>query len=55
MATAFAVALFGIGGEKGIRTLVGVSAQTRFPVVRLRPAQPSLLAVCVVPDSTPSL
>ena len=30
------------GGERGIRTLVGVLAQTRFPVVRLRPAQPSL-------------
>ena len=33
-----------IGGEKEIRTLVGVLAQTRFPVVRLRPAQPSLRA-----------
>ena len=31
-------------GERGIRTLVGVLAQTRFPVVRLRPAQPSLHA-----------
>ncbi len=30
------------GGEKEIRTLVGVLAQTRFPVVRLRPTQPSL-------------
>ena len=30
------------GGEREIRTLVGVLAQTRFPVVRLRPAQPSL-------------
>ena len=30
------------GGERGIRTLVGVLAQTRFPVVRLRPAQPPL-------------
>ena len=30
------------GGEGGIRTLVGVLAQTRFPVVRLRPAQPPL-------------
>ena len=29
------------GGEGGIRTLVGVLAQTRFPVVRLRPAQPT--------------
>ncbi len=32
------------GGEKGIRTLDGVLAHTRFPVVRLRPAQPSLHA-----------
>ncbi len=32
------------GGEKGIRTLVGGLLQTRFPVVRLRPAQPSLRA-----------
>ena len=32
------------GGERGIRTLVRVLAETRFPVVRLRPAQPSLLA-----------
>ena len=32
------------GGEKEIRTLVGVLAQTRFPVVRLRPTQPSLRA-----------
>ena len=30
------------GGEREIRNLVGVLAQTRFPVVRLRPAQPSL-------------
>ena len=30
------------GGEKGIRTLERVLAVTRFPVVRLRPAQPSL-------------
>ena len=34
--------LFCFGGKIGIRTLVGVLAQTRFPVVRLRPAQPSL-------------
>ena len=33
--------VFDCGGEIGIRTLVGVLAQTRFPVVRLRPAQPS--------------
>ena len=32
------------GGERGIRTLVRVLALTRFPVVRLRPAQPSLRA-----------
>ena len=32
---------FYLGGKIGIRTLVGVLAQTRFPVVRLRPAQPS--------------
>ena len=30
------------GGERGIRTLGRVLAVTRFPVVRLRPAQPSL-------------
>ena len=30
------------GGERGIRTLVRVLTETRFPVVRLRPAQPSL-------------
>ena len=30
------------GGERGIRTLVTLSTQTRFPVVRLQPAQPSL-------------
>ena len=35
------------GGEREIRTLVGVLAQTRFPVVRLRPAQPSLHATCI--------
>ena len=35
------------GGERGIRTLVGVLAQTRFPVVRLRPAQPSLHATYI--------
>gem|GEM_PF-6393057 len=28
------------GGKGGIRTLGGVLAHTRFPVVRLRPAQP---------------
>ena len=36
---------FGIfGGEKGIRTPERVLAVTRFPIVRLRPAQPSLRA-----------
>ena len=33
---------FFVGGERGIRTLGRVLADTRFPVVRLRPAQPSL-------------
>ena len=33
---------FFCGGERGIRTLGRVLADTRFPVVRLRPAQPSL-------------
>ena len=32
----------GFGGEREIRTLGRVLAYTRFPVVRLRPAQPSL-------------
>ena len=39
---------FLFGGEKGIRTLDGVLAHTRFPVVRLRPAQPSLHATYIV-------
>ena len=30
------------GGERGIRTLGAFMGHTRFPVVRLRPAQPSL-------------
>ena len=30
------------GGERGIPTLERVLAVTRFPIVRLRPAQPSL-------------
>ena len=33
---------FLFGGEKGIRTPERVLAVTRFPIVRLRPAQPSL-------------
>ena len=37
-ALAFASAFF--GGKGGIRTLERVLAVTRFPVVRLRPAQP---------------
>ena len=39
--TASAV-LFRCGGERGIRTLGTVLAFTRFPIVRLRPAHPSL-------------
>ena len=35
-------AAFVCGGERGIRTLGTVLAFTRFPIVRLRPAQPSL-------------
>ena len=34
--------IFSFGGERGIRTLERVLAVTRFPIVRLRPAQPSL-------------
>ena len=33
---------FFFGGERGIRTLERVLTVTRFPIVRLRPAQPSL-------------
>ena len=33
---------FPTGGEKGIRTLDTFMGYTRFPIVRLRPAQPSL-------------
>ena len=36
------------GGERGIRTLERVLAVTRFPIVRLRPAQPSLLIYLTV-------
>ena len=35
------------GGERGIRTLERVLAVTRFPIVRLRPAQPSLQKVLI--------
>ena len=33
---------FIFGAERGIRTLERVLTVTRFPIVRLRPAQPSL-------------
>ena len=36
------------GGERGIRTLGTVLAFTRFPIVRLRPAQPSLHSTRIV-------
>ena len=39
------------GGEKGIRTLGTLSTYTRFPVVRLRPAQPSLQTRFSITDS----
>ena len=39
---------FLFGGEREIRTLGTVLAFTRFPVVRLRPAQPSLQATIVL-------
>ena len=39
------------GGKKGIRTLEGFRGPTRFPVVRLRPAQPSFhIFSCAAPD-----
>ena len=31
-----------VGGEEGIRTLETLLTPTRFPIVRLRPTQPSL-------------
>ena len=34
--------VFFFGGETGIRTLETLTTPTRFPVVRLRPTQPSL-------------
>ncbi len=40
--THFCGYLFPFGGERGIRTLERVLAVTRFPIVRLRPTQPSL-------------
>ena len=39
---------FLFGGEKGIRTPERVLAVTRFPIVRLRPAQPSLRATVLL-------
>ena len=36
------------GGERGIRTLGRVLADTRFPVVRLRPAQPPFRGECLL-------
>ena len=44
---------FVVGGERGIRTLGRVLADTRFPVVRLRPAQPSLQFIQFAPFQTP--
>ena len=38
-------ALLFIGGERGIRTPGALLTHTRFPIVRLRPAQPSLQQV----------
>ena len=38
----------GYGGEKGIRTLDTFIGYTRFPIVRLRPAQPSLHSLALV-------
>ena len=40
--------LFVFGGESEIRTHGTVLAFTRFPVVRLRPAQPSLRTTCLL-------
>ena len=40
--------VFFYGGEKGIRTLETVLGFTRFPVVRLRPTRPSLLATPIL-------
>ena len=35
-----------VGGERGIRTLETLLTPTRFPIVRLRPTQPSLHGEC---------
>ena len=41
------------GGERGIRTLERVLTVTRFPIVRLRPTQPSLqVFFCVLLSAT---
>ena len=40
--------VFLFGGEKGIRTLDTFIGYTRFPIVRLRPAQPSLHILALV-------
>ena len=42
--------IFSFGGERGIRTLERVLAVTRFPIVRLRPAQPSLHISSILPS-----
>ena len=43
------IGMWFFGGEREIRTLGRVLAYTRFPVVRLRPAQPSLHAdPCII-------
>ena len=36
------------GGERGIRTLETLLTPTRFPIVRLRPTQPSLHGECSI-------
>ena len=42
------VYLLFFGGEKGIRTPETVLAPTRFPIVRLRPTQPSLHDLTII-------
>ena len=46
---------FLFGGEGGIRTLDTLVGYTRFPIVRLRPAQPSLRARKSMTDSNAGL
>ena len=45
------------GGKKGIRTLERVLAVTRFPIVRLRPAQPSfhIFNFYIIPQLSPKV